>query len=58
MSIKNFFKKKKKPETLEEFKKAGLITEEEFLNLTIIRKQSDLDKAKKELLSFLKKKKK
>lgn len=57
MSIKNFFKKKK-PETLAEFKKAGLITEEEFLRLIIIRKQSDLDKAKKKLLNFLKKKKK
>lgn len=58
MSIKDFFKKTKKPETLAEFKKAGLISEEEFLRFTIVKKQSALDKAKKELLSFLKKKKK
>jgi len=58
MSIKNFFKKKKKPETLEEFLKAGFITKEEFFKFTIVKKQSALDKAKKELLNFLKKKKK
>lgn len=51
------FGKKKKPETLEEMLKAGLISKEEFLRFTIVQKQSSLDKAKKELLKFLKRKK-
>jgi len=50
-------KKKKKPETLKEMFGAGLLSKEEFLRFTVVQKQSSLDKAKKELLTYLKKKK-
>jgi len=52
-----FNKNKKRPETLKEMFKAKLISEEEFFRFTIVQKQASLDKAKKELLAFLKKKK-
>lgn len=54
---KIFNKKKKRPENLKEWLDKGLISKEEFLRFTIVQKQSTLDKAKKELLEFLKKKK-
>ncbi len=54
---KIFGKNKKRPETLKEMFKAKLISEEEFFRFTIVQKQASLDKAKKELLAFLKKKK-
>lgn len=59
----NFLKKiigknKKLPETLEEMHKAGMFSHEEFLRFTITQKQVSLDKSKKKLLDFLKKRKK
>ena len=54
---KIFGGKKKNPQNLKEMFNTGLLSKEEFLRFTIVQKQSSLDKAKKELLEFLKKKK-
>jgi hypothetical protein len=51
-------KKKEKPKTLREMFKVGLLSNEEFLRFTITQKQVSLTKSKKELLEFLKKRKK
>jgi len=55
----NIFKKSKKyPKTLKEMFDAGMFSREEFLRFTITQQQVALDKTKKKLLDFLKKKKK
>lgn len=51
-------KEKKKPETLKEMFDAGLFSEKEFLRFNITQKEIGLEKAKRELAEFLKKKKK
>jgi len=51
---KNFLKKKP-DEDLKEMLKKGLLSKEEFLRFTIVRKQISLEKSKIELKSFLKK---
>ena len=56
--LKGFFGQKKKPKNLEGLLKSGLLSKEEFLRFKITRQQMILDKAKKELLKFLKKGKK
>lgn len=54
--LKNLFnKKEKKPGNLKELWKANFLSEEQFLRFSITQKQSDLDKSKKALLDFLKK---
>lgn len=58
MWLKIFSRNKKRPETLKEMLKAGLLTEEEFLRFKITKQQMALDKTKKKLLDFLKKQKK
>lgn len=51
-------KKKEKPKTLKEMFDAGLFSEKEFLRFNITQKEIGLEKAKKELVEFLKKHKK
>lgn len=50
-------KNKNTPKDLKDFLAKGFISKEEFFRFTIVQKQASLDKAKKELLNFLKKKK-
>jgi len=56
--LKNMFSKKtNKPKNLKEFLDRGFISKEEFFRFSVIQRQVALDKAKKELLTYLKKKK-
>ncbi|GAH91385.1 unnamed protein product [marine sediment metagenome] len=57
--LKKFLKKEKKdPIGLKKALDLGLISKEEFLRFTIIKKGVSLEKAKTELKNFLKKQKK